>query len=371
MQDEFQSFSSAQGFVVESGQRRDAEIRLGEDGLEVDGGLRILWRQARVQRDDADGALLIVGKDGTVGSTDPGFLRAVEGAAGNELDQQLARLEGLPTSWRGSQFIGCFAFFGLLAWGVISVPGCYRTAVDQTVASLPYTVDESLGEQAQDSMDVGEEIDDEEITEAIETMVERLSDHFEGTDVPTSEVEWQVRVVESDQVNAFALPGGYITVFTGLIQDAESPDMVAGVIGHEMAHVLQRHGIKNVANQIGLFAGLRLILGDAGGVIGLAGEVVKQATANQYGQANETEADVFGTKAMLRAGLDPEALAEFFLLLQREYGDVPAGLQWMSTHPDHDSRVESIRAIIADMERPPARPLDLDWVEIRRRVEEL
>lgn len=368
MQDEFQTFSTTSGFLVEEGQRREVTIHLGAEGLQVEGGPRILWHKSKVKRDDADQALLIIGKGATVGSTDPGFLREVEGAAGNDLDQQLAKLDGLPTSWRGSQFVGCFAFFGLLSWGLFSVPGCYRNTVDQTVASLPYSVDESLGEQAQDTMEVGEILEDEVLVDAIQAMVDRLSEHFKGTDVPSDKVEWQVRIVKSEQVNAFALPGGYITVFTGLIEDADSPDMVAGVIGHEMAHVLQRHGLKRVANEIGLFAGLRLILGDSGGIIGLAGDVMKQATANQYGQSNETEADVLGTKAMLRAGLDPEALADFFLLLQREYGDIPPGLAWMSTHPDHETRVEAIRAIIENMERPEPRPLDIDWAEVKSRL---
>ena len=203
----------------------------------------------------------------------------------------------------------------------------------------------------------------------MEDMVERLSDHFERTDVPASEVEWHVRVVQSEQVNAFALPGGYITIFTGLIENAETPDMVAGVVGHEMAHVLQRHGLKRVANEIGLFAGLRLIVGDTGGLVGLAGAVLKEASANNYSQTNESEADTFGTEAVLRAGLDPEALAEFFLLLKRKYGDVPTALAWMSSHPDHDSRAEAIRAITEGMERPDPDPLEIDWDDIQSRIE--
>lgn len=371
MQDEFQTFSTTRGFIVEGGQRRDVVIHLGDDGLQVEGGPQIRWRQAKVQRDGADEALLIVGKTATVGSTDPGFLREIEGVAGNDLDQELARLDGLPTGWRGSQFVGCFAFFGLISWGFISMPGCYRSAVDQTVASLPYSVDEGLGEQAEDSMEVGDIVEDEIIVEAMEDMVERLSRHFEDTDVPSKEVEWHVRVVESDQINAFALPGGYITIFTGLIENAETPDMVAGVVGHEMAHVLQRHGLKRVANEIGLVAGLRLIVGDTGGLLGIAGAVLKQASANDYSQTNESEADRLGAQAILRAGLEPEALAEFFLLLQREYGDVPSALAWMSSHPDHSTRAEAIRAIVEDMERPDSKPLDIDWVDIQERIENL
>ncbi len=372
MQDEFDTQLTVDGFTVAQGERRPARLRLGPEGIElVENGAasgRIAWRGAALKRDDADGALLVLGKSLTAGSTDPGFMRAIEGVAGNDIDRQLAQLEGLPTGWKGSQFLGCFVFFALLAVGMISVPGCYREAVDATVDQLPKTVDESLGEQAQDSLEVGEEIDDEEVTAAIQQMVDRLVPHFEGTDLSATDLTWNVRVVRNEQINAFALPGGYITVFSGLIEKAESPDTVAGILGHEMAHVLQRHGLKNIANRIGIFAGVRLLVGDAGGLIGLAGDLATVATASGYGRALESEADEIGLAATVRAGLDPEALGGFFEMLKSKTGDIPASLQIFASHPDHDSRIDALRAQVAGMDVPERRPLEIDWAAIQGRL---
>ncbi|MEM9382229.1 MAG: M48 family metallopeptidase [Planctomycetota bacterium] len=368
MQDEFETTLSVDGFRVVDGQRRTARLRLDQEGIETEDGERIRWRQASLRRDASDDAILVTAGATAFGSLEPGFLRSLESAAGNDLDRQLARIQGLKTGWRGSQFIGCIAFFLLIGWFVTSIPGCYRSAVDTAIDTMPYDIDVALGDAAQESMDVGDLIEDEVVDDALRAMLDRLSEHFGETDVPADEVEWQIRVVESDQINAFALPGGYITVFSALIDAAEDAEMVAGVLAHEMAHVVQRHGLKRVGNQVGLMAGLRLVLGDAGGLVGIAGDLFTLASANDYSREQETEADLLATRAMVRAGLDATAFAEFFEVLEREYGDVPSSLEWMSTHPGHDKRIGAIGAIIDEMEPVERRPLEIDWDEVRARV---
>lgn len=373
MQDEFDSKVTVEGFTVRDGTRRAATLVLTEAGIrQAQGeGKLIPWTSAGLKKDDADGAVLVTGKGQVLGSTDPLFLRVLEGAAGNDLDRQLAKLQGLATGWARSQTIGCFLFFGLLLFGAISGPGCYRSAVDQAVEKMPYEkADEPLGEAAQESIEVGPEIDDEEVTAAIQTMVDRLAPHFEGTDVDPGIVTWKVRVVKSDVPNAFALPGGYITVFDQLIRDADSADMVAGVIGHEMAHVLQRHGLKRIANKIGLYAGMTVIFGQSSGIVGIAGELGSVVTERYYDRGQESEADVFGTEAMVQAGLDPDALGRFFTFLSNKYPDsqLPPGMQFLSSHPGHDTRTSMIAEMVKDLEVPEPRPLDIDWVDIKERV---
>ncbi len=373
MQDEFDSKVTVEGFTVQDGSRRAATLNLTEAGIRpADGdGPLIPWTGVVLKKDDADGAVLVTGKGLVLGSTDPLFLRVLEGAAGNDLDRQLAKLQGLATGWARGQTIGCFVFFGLIVWGLISMPGCYRNAVDSAVDKLPYEkADKPLGEAAQESIEVGPEIEDEEVTAAIQAMVDRLAPHFEGTDLDPSIVEWKVRIVESDVPNAFALPGGYITVFDQLIRDADSADMVAGVIGHEMAHVLQRHGLKRIANKIGLYAGMMVIFGQSSGIVGIAGELGGVVTERWYDRSHESEADIFGTKAMVKAGLDPDALGRFFTLLGNKYPEsqLPPGLQFLSTHPGHDTRTSMIMDMVKDLDVPDPRPLDIDWADIKSRV---
>ncbi len=102
--------------------------------------------------------------------------------------------------------------------------------------------------------------------------------------------------------------------------------------------------------------------------MGIAGEILTMAIGNGWGREQETEADILGTQSMVRAGLDGNALAEFFLLLKEKYGDVPDVLAFMSTHPMNDARAEAIRTIIGEMDGVERVPLELDWDDIRSRV---
>ena len=368
MQDEFKTHMVLDGFHVAGGQRRPTKLTLDLEGISVDGGAMEPWRHVKLRRDEADGAVLVVTRDRVLGSDDPGFLRSLEGAAGNTLDRELAKLVGGQVGLKGSSILGCLGFLVLVWVLVTAVPGCFRSTMDATVDQLPYSVDEELGRVTEESMEVSDVVDDAEVQQAIELMVERLSGEFQDTDVNPAEVTWNVRVVDSEEVNAFALPGGYITVYTGLIEEATSPDMVAGVIGHEMAHVLQRHGLRRVANQLGLFAGVQLIFGGTGGLVGMAGDVLALAKGREWDRSQETEADVLGTTAMIRAGLDAKELGEFFLILKEKYGETPGVLGWMSTHPMHSTRVDDIQAQVDAAEGVEPDPLDIDWADILDRV---
>ncbi|MEL6906019.1 MAG: M48 family metallopeptidase, partial [Planctomycetota bacterium] len=359
--------ATAQGFTVADGRRHPAELEMSSEGIRAKGGDVIPWNRVKLARDEADDALLVIGRGIVLGSTDDRFLRDVEGLAGNELDREISRLTGQTTGLPGTQIVGCIAFFALIVYGLLQVPGCYRGAVDRGVNALDPSIDRQLGEAALESAPGGTEIESEIVLDAIEEMVAALEPHFGDTDIAASEVEWQIRVIDDDEtINAYALPGGFITVYTGLIEAAETPDMVAGVIAHEMAHVLQRHGLKRVANKAGLFIGLSLLVGNTSGLIGLSDILLDSG----YSRTLESEADDVGVKAMARTGLDARSLARFFEILRDEYGDLPPLMQWIGSHPDHQTRIESIEAILVEMEdeAPPAR-LELDWDAVLAELE--
>jgi predicted Zn-dependent protease len=186
---------------------------------------------------------------------------------------------------------------------------------------------------------------------------------------PYSEIpgaKFTFAVVENDIANAFALPGGFMVVFTGLILRADSAEQVAGVMAHEMAHVTHRHGLRRIAHSVGIWAGFSVLLGNLDALTSLAVSVFQMGTINSYSQEQEIDADLEGAEMLIAARIDPRGLAEFFEMMQEEYGDVPDVLAWTSTHPQHDERVAAIEAYEAEHGAGVEyEPLDIDWEAVQ------
>ncbi len=120
---------------------------------------------------------------------------------------------------------------------------------------------------------------------------------------------WEVTVFKSDQVNAFALPGGKIGVYTGLLKVAENQDQLATVLGHEVAHVIAHHGNARVSTTYATEAGLQVVQVLAGGaspakqqLLGLLGVGAQVGVLLPYGRSQESEADILGLDYMAKAG---------------------------------------------------------------------
>lgn len=241
------------------------------------------------------------------------------------------------------------------------------TLLSWSVGLLPTSFDRELGDMAAaDLAASGEAVNDPRVVSFVETIVSRLRESG-----PPSDHVYRVSVIENEEVNAFALPGGQIVVWTGLLREAESAEQIAGVLAHEIAHVERRHGLHNVAHRAGLAIGLRLLVaiflgGDLDGFTSLAADVAVIAASNDYGQDQESEADADAARRMHAAGLDPTALAGFFRVMSREgMGELPAFASWLSTHPDHETRIAAIEAQARALGPVSPRPLavDLDAVK--------
>jgi len=145
--------------------------------------------------------------------------------------------------------------------------------------------------------------------------------------------EFEVVVAKDEAVNAFALPGGFLTVNSGLLDAAESGEEVAGVLGHEIQHALLRHGTKRILREVGGGIALSLVLGgEPTGIGNLAG----QLTSLAYDRGQESEADARGVDLLVKAGIDPSGLGRFFERLAKSGGPTPPTL--LSTHPDPGER---------------------------------
>ena len=174
---------------------------------------------------------------------------------------------------------------------------------------------------------------------ALEHMVQALQ---HGQEFPYA---IQVGVVDHKMINAFALPGGHIIVMRGLIEMSETPEQLAAVMAHELGHVAQRDPIVQALRAAGTAGLLSLVLGDATGgtVLALIGE--RLITAKNSRDV-EARADDFALAQLAKAGVSPEALAEFFELLLQQMRDPDFDMGWISSHPPSVSRAAHARAAV-------------------------
>lgn len=143
-------------------------------------------------------------------------------------------------------------------------------------------------------------------------------------------------VVKSPEVNAFALPGGFVTVNSALLESAETGEEVAAVLAHELTHVTRRHGTQRMLRELGATAVLSAIFGGTG--IAVPAKVTHDFLSNAYDRDQETEADARGIDILVRAGIDPRGMATFFQRLAKTGVTPPAIL---STHPDPGDRAQA------------------------------
>jgi Zn-dependent protease with chaperone function len=170
----------------------------------------------------------------------------------------------------------------------------------------------------------------------------------------------RVWVARSPMVNAVALPGGHIVVFSGLLDFVQSGDELAGVLAHEIGHVMLRHPTRVAIERATVSAFFGLFFGDiAGGAV--LGGVGSMLLGNAYSRDMERAADGLGVDILRRNGLDPSALARFFERLSAQYKDQERLLAFFSTHPPSAERAAAIGAV------PTAtRPVDAEvWMAVR------
>jgi predicted Zn-dependent protease len=196
--------------------------------------------------------------------------------------------------------------------------------------------------------------------EAVREMTERLT-----AKIPDNPYTFEVSVVQSDVVNAFALPGGYVVVFTGLIQKAESAEEVAGVLGHEISHVLERHGMERIVKQLGLAAVITIVLGDQRGLVGLAQQLGMELVTLKFSREQETEADLSGLRLLHNAHIASDGMITFFNRLSEQDKH---GIELFSTHPMSAARAERLKRAAASLPVPSPEPFTFEWTEVRQSI---
>jgi predicted Zn-dependent protease len=155
-------------------------------------------------------------------------------------------------------------------------------------------------------------------------------------------------LADPQTVNAFALPGGQVFITQALFNRLESDGQLAGVLGHEVGHVLARHSNKQMA-RAGLFQGIAGAIGVLGGDVNSArmGQMVGAVLSTKYGRGAELESDKWGVRMMAMAGYDPRSMIGVMKVLEEASGGGGGQPEFLSTHPKPANRVAYIEDVIA------------------------
>lgn len=161
-------------------------------------------------------------------------------------------------------------------------------------------------------------------------------------------VEVEVYFSNNHSINAFALPGGKVVIQYGLIENAKSWEEVMGVMGHELAHVTERHHVRSIINSLGIYAVISAMIGDvsaiAGTILSSGGDLASLSNSRKF----ETEADEQGLEFLMQAHINPQGLIDFFGTLDKEHQkNQMENLSFLSTHPVTKDRIAHLKKIIA------------------------
>jgi predicted Zn-dependent protease len=208
-------------------------------------------------------------------------------------------------------------------------------------------------------------VHDTAIAQFVTRLGQSLVSHTDRADLA-----WRFTVVNVWPVNAFALPGGYVYVTRGLIEQSDGLDQLAGVMGHELAHVVRRHTAKQIEEgrkqdaDVILLCTLTGLCRSLGGAIAV--RVGTKAQTAQYSQRHEAEADSVGVILTRRAGIDPNGLPLFIERVLAQRKEQPTPLEaFFASHPTDESRIAALRREIAALGPSTGAPLIHDTPEFQ------
>ncbi len=185
-----------------------------------------------------------------------------------------------------------------------------------------------------------------------QALIDRIGQRLvDASDLPGTRWQFEFHLLADPQtVNAFALPGGQVFITDALLRRFDTEGELAGVLGHEIGHVVARHSAQRIAKQqlTQGVTGAVLVAAGGGGSEAQIAQMIGQLVNMKYGREDELESDVLGVRIMASAGYDPRSLISVMKILD-DAGGGAGPPEWMSTHPSHGNRVETIEAAIDEL----------------------
>jgi len=238
----------------------------------------------------------------------------------------------------------------LLPLALMGTTACQTfRGVEMSTANALFSAEQEKALGQQYAQQIEQEIvvlDDPEIQAWVQDMGEKLVEHS-----PETEQSFTFKVTTSEQVNAFAIPGGFCYVNLGLIRMAENEAEIAAVVGHEVNHVTRRHGMRSLQRAMGIELLGTALSSDprSATAVQLVSQAGGMVAMRSFGREDEREADYYGVEAMYKAGWDPRGAITFFEKLKGAENSGEPGLfaQIVSTHPTTTERIENIKQQVA------------------------
>jgi len=242
----------------------------------------------------------------------------------------------------------CVRFAALLLIAVLVRSPFAEARVEPTRGFDIFSQDEEIQLGKQNAAEVMKQMpvlpDSDPVVQYVQKLGGRLAEHAPGYKWP-----YNFHVVNVKDINAFALPGGPIFVNLGTIQAADNEAQLAGVMAHEISHVVQRHGTRAASKQMGAQLPLAILAGIMGNsALAKAAELGISFGVGSYflknSRQSESEADLLGTDVMYDSGYEPQQMAVFFTKLEKQMGSSANSLmnQFLSDHPNPGNRAEAV-----------------------------
>lgn len=182
--------------------------------------------------------------------------------------------------------------------------------------------------------------------EYIKDIVEKL-----GKVSDRKHLTYTVRVIENKEINAFAVPGGFIYLYTGLLEKVESEDEIANILGHEIGHICARDGINQLQKTLLYSIPATILLKDKSAAIRKTINAAFTITMLKYSREQELRADKLGVTYAYKAGYNPEGMITFFKKLQEIEKKTPTlKITFLASHPDIEDRIKNVEKVIQDLQ---------------------
>jgi predicted Zn-dependent protease len=231
---------------------------------------------------------------------------------------------------------------------ILAIVGCVTTPVSNRSALIlvPFAQELSLGAQSYNEI-----LSKEKVSQnlRLNQMIQRVGKRLAAVS-HMPDLDWEFKVIESSQQNAFALPGGKVAFYTGIMQVCKNESGVATVMGHEIAHAIARHGAQRMTQQMlitGLMSAASISMSDSKSkalILGAFGLGVNYGLTLPFSRSNESEADEIGITYMAKAGYDPNEAIKFWTRFQNSKGEQPP--EFMSTHPSDGTRIQGLTELL-------------------------